>query len=89
MQTYSCSLFFSYLGALGMFTTLTVASLAALTLNKIKTGNFFENYDPPLEGTTWYDRLDIKDGIDDEIKQELSKTSSIDSYNDEMMKTKL
>lgn len=75
-----------------MFTTLTVASLAALTLNKIKTGNFFENYDPPLEGTTWYDRLDIKDGIDDEndeIKQELSKTSSIDSYNDEMMKTKL
>ena len=75
-----------------MFTTLTVASLAALTLNKIKTGNFFENYDPPLEGTTWYDRLDIKNGIDDEkdeIKQELSKTSSIDSYNDEMMKTKL
>ena len=75
-----------------MFTTLTVASLAALTMNKIKTGNFFENYDPPLEGTTWYDRLDIKDGIDDEndeIKQELSKTSSIDSYNDEMMKTKL
>ena len=76
-----------------MLTTLTVASLAALTLNKIKTGNFFENYDPPLEGTTWYDRLDIKDGIDDEneeiIKQKLSKTSSIDSYNDEMMKTKL
>ena len=76
-----------------MFTTLTVASLAAVILNKIKTGNFFENYDPPLEGTTWYDKLDIKDGIDDEndeiIKKELSKTSSLDSYNDEMMKTKL
>ena len=76
-----------------MLTTLTVASLAALTLNKIKTGNFFENYDPPLEGTTWYDRLDIENGIGDEndeiIKQEISKTSSIDSYNDEMMKTKL
>ena len=75
-----------------MFTTLTVASLAALTLNKIKTGNFFENYDPPLEGTTWYDKLDIKDGIDndsDEFKQKLSKNSSLDSYNDEMMKTKL
>lgn len=76
-----------------MFTTLTIASLTALVLNKIKTGNFFENYDPPLEGTTWYDRLDIKDGISDEndesIKQKLSKNSSLDSYNDELMKTKL